>query len=112
MSSQIHAKISSEAVQKRTGKTWDEWFAVLDAAGARKMTHQQIAAVLGEQYDVGGWWEQMLTVGYEQARGLRLKHQLSDGFSISRSKTITAPLGELFAAWKDKRKRGKWLADA
>jgi len=28
-------RLSDAAVQAKTGKTWQEWFAVLDAAGAR-----------------------------------------------------------------------------
>ncbi|MBI1830928.1 MAG: DUF4287 domain-containing protein [Planctomycetes bacterium] len=104
--------ISSEAVQKATGKTWDEWLALLDAAGAKAMTHQQIVAVLRDRHGVGMWWQQMVTVGYEQARGRRVTHERPDGFSINRSKTIAAPLARAYAAWKEKRIRGKWLADA
>src|SRR6266404_1749073 len=110
MSKQTYAKISSEAVQQATLKPWDAWFALLDAAGAKKMTHQEIVAVL-TQHDVGPWWQQMVTVGYEQARGLRVKHQRPDGFSINRSKTIAASITDVYAAWKDKRKRARWLAD-
>jgi uncharacterized protein YndB with AHSA1/START domain len=112
MSTSKHAAISSDAVHKATGKSWDEWFAILDAAGARTMTHPQIVAVLSKKHKVGPWWQQMVTVGYEQARGLRVKHQRPDGFSINRSKTIAAPIADVFAAWKYKRTRGKWLADA
>lgn len=103
--------ISSEAVQKATGKTWAEWTALLDALGGKDMTHQQIVAVLRERHGVGPWWQQMVTVGYEQARGKRVTHQRPDGFSINRSKTIAAPLADAFAAWTDKRQRRKWLAD-
>ena len=39
-------RLSDAAVQAKTGKTWQEWFAVLDAAGARAMDHQSIAAYL------------------------------------------------------------------
>jgi hypothetical protein len=108
--SKTYNKISSDAVQKATGKTWDDWLALLDAAGSKTMTHQQIVAVVKE-HGVGPWWQQMLTVGYEQARGKRVKHQRPDGFSINRSKTVAAPVGEAFAAWKDRRKRARWLAD-
>jgi uncharacterized protein YndB with AHSA1/START domain len=108
---QKHAKISSDAVLKRTGKSWAQWIALLDIAGATKMTHQQIVALLHERHGVGPWWQQMLTVGYEQAHGLRVKHQRPDGFSINRSKTIVASVEDLFAAWQDRRRRKKWLAD-
>ena len=35
------AGISDEAVAAKTGKTWAEWIAVLDSAGAGKMDHKQ-----------------------------------------------------------------------
>jgi len=102
--------ISSDAVQAKTGKTWPEWFRVLDAAGGKTMDHKGIVAVL-DTHGVGSWWQQMVTVGYEQARGRRVKHETAAGFSVSRSKTIAVPIGQLFAAWKDRRKRARWLAD-
>jgi hypothetical protein len=39
------AGISDHAVQTKTGKTWAEWCAVLDKAGAAKWPHKQIAAL-------------------------------------------------------------------
>jgi hypothetical protein len=62
-------RLSDAAVQAKTGKTWQEWFAVLDAAGARAMDHQSIAAYSYQQLRLPGWWAQMVTVAYEQARG-------------------------------------------
>ncbi|MFO0964481.1 MAG: SRPBCC domain-containing protein [Gemmataceae bacterium] len=104
--------ISSEAVCTATGKTWDEWLAALDAEGCRTMTHREIVAVVAAKFDVGPWWRQMVTVGYEQGRGLRRKHQKPDGYQISRNKTLAVDVGEAFAAWKEPRKRRRWLADA
>lgn len=104
------AGISADAVQKATGRTWDEWTTLLDKAGCKKMSHKEIVAVLAE-HGVGPWWQQMVTVGYEQARGLRVKHETTAGFSVSRSKTLDVPIADAFAAWNDKRKRRKWLAD-
>jgi len=62
------AGVSNEAVRAKTGKTWPDWFAILDKAGARKMDHKQIVAYLNEHHQVGPGWQQMVTVGYEQAR--------------------------------------------
>jgi len=33
-------KIGGEAVNKSTGKTWDDWFAILNKTGAKKMGHR------------------------------------------------------------------------
>ncbi len=110
--SKVDLKISSDAVEARTGKSWAQWFAVLDKAGARKMSHREIVAVLASKHDVGSWWRQMVAVGYEQARGLRAKHEKPDGFEISRGKTINVPVGELYEAWGNARRRAQWLPGA
>lgn len=73
------AGMSDAAVRAKTGKGWSEWFKILDAAGARKMEHRDIANYLHKHHNVPGWWDQMITVGYEQARGRREKRQKPSG---------------------------------
>ena len=102
--------ISSAAVKKATGRTWPQWLAILDRAGARKMPHRQIAAHLRRQHRMSDWWSQILTVGYEQARRLRAKPPESDGFAVSVTKTIAAPVDRAFAAWRDAALREQWLS--
>src|SRR5689334_305031 len=104
--------MSDAAVQAKTGKTWPDWFAVLDKAGAQQMTHPQIAAYLASEHGVPGWWCQMVTVGYERARKLRAKGQMADGYAISVSRTLAVPVAKLYRAWHDPRTRARWLADA
>lgn len=106
------AGVGSEAVLRATGKAWDDWLKVLDKAGAVQMPHKDIAAMLGDKFGVPGWWSQMVTVGYEQARGLRAVHQKIDGFSASASKTIQSNLERLFNAWSDPQLREMWLPGA
>ena len=102
-------RMSEEAVESKTGKTWSRWFKHLDAAGAKKMTHQEITAHLSEKHDVRPWWTQMIAVTYEQARGLREPHEKPEGYEISVSRTIAAPIGKAFKAWTDEKTRKKWL---
>jgi len=106
------AGIGDAAVRARTGKSWKEWFALLDQAGARQLDHKGIVALMSRQHGVGGWWQQMVAVAYEQARGLRKKHQKLEGFQISSSKTIDAPVAKLFAAWHDPKARARWLKES
>lgn len=101
--------MSDEAVESRTGKTWSRWFKHLDTAGAKKMSHREIVAHLSEKHGVGPWWQQMVAVTYEQARGLRDKHEKPEGFEISVTRTIDAPLGKAFKAWTDEKIRKHWL---
>jgi uncharacterized protein YndB with AHSA1/START domain len=104
-------EISNEAVQAKTGKNWDEWFAILDAAGGKEMRHKEIVAVLSKNYEIDPWWQQSVTVAYEKARGLRQKHEMVDGYQISKSITIHAPVEKVFSAWTDKPARGQWLGN-
>ncbi len=105
------AGMSTAAVKKATGKGWAEWIALLDQEAAQTMKHKGIAALLGEKHSCPGWWAQMITVGYEQAHGLRVKHQKCDGtFEANASKTIKAPLAKLFAAVADDKLRKQWLS--
>jgi hypothetical protein len=106
-----HGGISDAAVRKATGKSWSAWFGILDEAGAKKKDHRGITAILDGRAGLSGWWCQMLTVGYEQARGLRQIHQKPDAYEISASKTVAAPLPALFRAWSDSRARKAWLRD-
>src|SRR6266850_1529285 len=109
MATTIKPRMSDEAVESKTGKNWNRWFKHLDAAGAKKMSHQEIAAHLSEKHDVRPWWTQMVAVTYEQARGLRNKHEEPQGYEISVSRTIDASVSKAFKAWADDKTRKKWL---
>ncbi len=102
---------SDEALVAATGKAWDDWFATLDGWGATARTHTQTATHLREDLDVPGWWAQSITVSYQRARGLGLKHQQADGFTVSVSRTVGVPIAEAFEAFTDARRRKAWLTD-
>lgn len=102
---------SDEKLAETTGHDWQAWIAVLDRWGARSRKHGEIAEFLVAEHAVPGWWAQAITTGYERARGMRLKHQQSDGFTIYASKTVGVPIGILFDAFVDEPTRRSWLAD-
>ena len=104
-------RMSDEAVQAKTGKNWKQWFAALDKAGAKKMTHQEIATYLSEKEGVAPWWCQMVTVYYEQQSGRRLNHERPDGFQISVSRTVNVPLAKLYKLFATDKARQAWLGE-
>lgn len=108
--SKTTSKIGNEALKEKTGKSWGEWFDLLDKAGAKERTHQEIVALLKER-GVGQWYGQMITVGYEQERGLRVPHQKQDGFEISVSKTLNVAVGVAFMLFEDPKMRRRWMKD-
>jgi uncharacterized protein YndB with AHSA1/START domain len=108
----VAPRMSDAAVKAKTGKPWVEWFALLDKAGARKHSHVSIVAILHQQYGLGAWWEQMVAVSYEQARGLRKPHEKPEGYEIAKTKTFAEPIPAVFDAWNDPEKRRAWLKNA
>ena len=102
---------TDDKVAAVTGRRWEAWFSLLDRWGARQRTHSETAAFLMEEHDVPGWWAQSITVWYQRARGMRLKHQQADGFTIYASKTIAVPLDVVFDAFVEPRLRRTWLTD-
>ncbi|MFG2049998.1 hypothetical protein ACGFIW_21530 [Micromonospora sp. NPDC048935] len=105
-------RIADDLLRARTGRGWAEWFALLDAAAATEQTHTQIARHLVVEHEVPGWWAQTITVGYEQARGLRAPGQRrGGGFEANASRTVAVPAARLFAAFTDETARTSWLPD-
>lgn len=103
---------SDEKVVEMTGRRWEAWFSILDRWGARERKHGETVTHLMQEHNVPSWWAQTVTTWYERSRGLRLKHQQADGFTISASKTVAVPLEVVFDACVNARSRRKWLADA
>jgi uncharacterized protein YndB with AHSA1/START domain len=103
------AEIGDVAVRKATGKPMRHWFALLDRAGAKAMDHGAITAILGKARGVSGWWQQMITVAYERARGLRRKYETTTGFTAGSSKTVAASVDQLYDAWMDEATQRAWL---
>lgn len=96
---------------ENTGHGWDAWLTILDEWGAQGRSHGETAAHLVTEHAVPGWYAQAITNGYERARGMRIKHQRADGFTIYASKTVNVLVDVLFDAFTDDTLRRAWLTD-
>ena len=96
---------SDESIKRGSGKTWDEWFAILDSWGAKERTHTEIARYVHEEHDVSGWWAETVTVGYERGRGMRGVNEQASGFYVGVTKTLPVGVNKLFEEFVDTRKR-------
>lgn len=101
--------IGDSAVAVRTGKTWCQWFALLNRTGARNKSHQQIVAPIAARYAVSPWWQQVITVTYEQGRGLRPRHETDHGYPIRVSRTLALPAFRLCEAGITPGARQLWI---
>ncbi len=99
------------AVRSRTGKSWNQWFSIIDRGGGKKKSHKEVVAHL-KKYRLGGWWEQMVAITYEQARGLRKKHEQPSGFAIGASRVMPVGVSAVYDAWRDEKQRRRWFVAA
>jgi len=104
---------SDEAIRRRTGRGWEEWFDLLDDWGATERPHPEIARWIAEQQGVEplAWGAQAVAMSYERARGLRAVGEHSDGFAVTASKTVAVPVDRLYEAFVDESLRERWLPE-
>ena len=74
---------ATQAIRRRTGRGWEEWFDLLDGWGAAERTHTEIARWVAEEHATDGWDAQAVTVSFERASGRRAVGEHADGFRIT-----------------------------
>jgi uncharacterized protein YndB with AHSA1/START domain len=109
----VRLATSDEKIRERTGRGWEEWFALLDEWGAADRPHREIARWLAVQQGIDplAWNAQAIAGSYELARGLREVGEKDDGFAITASKTVAAGVDRLYDAFVQDSLREQWLPD-
>ncbi len=103
-------RVSSASVHKATGKTWDQWVSLLEKAGARSWTHQEIVAFLKKKHKLGPWWQQGVTLGYELAIGRRIEGQNAKGeYSLTVTKSLHVDAKKVWKLFVSEEGQAIWL---
>jgi uncharacterized protein YndB with AHSA1/START domain len=83
------ATTSAESAKKHTGRTWDQWIALLDKAGGRSMGYRELNARLSVRHKLKPYWAMLIAMGYEIHIGRRVLGRNSKGeYGTVASKTI------------------------
>ena len=95
-----------EAVERATGRSWDDWLGWMASIDADRLSHHEIASALITELegkvDNIGWWAQATAVAYEQYVGRRVPGQRPDGtFQTSVSRSTSLGMEALIRAWTD-----------
>ncbi len=95
-----------EAIERATGRSWEDWLAFMERIGAADLDHHAIATQLlyelDGMVDNVGWWAQSTAVAFEQYSGRRIPGQQPDGtFRLSVSKATSLGMHELMTAWTE-----------
>lgn len=97
--------------KSRTGKTLDEWFAVLDSRGGTAAGRRAHNDYLFGEAKVPAWWVSTIVNEYEKARGVLEKDGRLKGYNICCTKTIGAPVEAVYGAWASESSLRDWLGD-
>lgn len=90
-----------------TGRSFDEWFDILDKAGAEDWPHWRIMRYLAGKRKNDEWWASAVAKAYERARGLDAASGPS--FNARVTKTLDAPLDVAWLLVDDEDERRSWL---
>ena len=104
------ATISDAAVKEKTGRTWREWFSLLDGEGAARLDTSSIAKLISTT-GISTWWRQVIATAYEQARALRETSERVGELGVKATRTINAPVRVLRHVVSDAARRTTWLTD-
>jgi uncharacterized protein YndB with AHSA1/START domain len=104
--------MTDEAILEATGKTWETWFAELDTRGGPGQGRRAVGDYLFGECKLDPWWSATLVVAYEDARGVVEKDGRSKGYMICVTKTITAPLDRVYAAWASADELNHWFSSS
>jgi len=88
--------VSDARLGSGTGRSAADWFALLDGARATRLSHERIAHLLMVDHEVAPWWAQVITVRYEQARGLPSPGLQPDGsYAVTLGRSLRGEPAEL-----------------
>lgn len=97
-------------VKSATGKTWEEWFSILDKRGGIAKGRRDIGNFLYGECKVDPWWSATINVEYEAARGAVEKDGRPKGYMICVTKTIAAPVDKAYEAWATAEGLNEWFS--
>ncbi len=100
---------TDDAIRAATGKTWEQWFAALDAFGAAVKGRRATGDHLVGELALDPYWSSTLVVEYEKARSIVEKDGRPKGYMICVSKTVAASADDAFSAFADPKALASWF---
>jgi hypothetical protein len=100
------ASAPDAVIRRATGRTWSQWFALLDQFDVADAGHSATVRHLADAYECPRWWRQRIATAYAQTCGLR--EAASRGLAANSSRTLSVSVEALYRAWQG-RGPAKWL---
>ncbi len=90
--------VTDAECKKATGKTLKQWFKELDGIDGLKLGLRACTQHIYSQH-ADAWWPTTIFVEYEAHHNVTKKDGLAEGYSICVTKTISAPVAEVYKTW-------------
>jgi len=99
------------AIKKDTGKSFKEWFAILDAAGGPSLGRRELSLHFSkiEPKAMLVKWGPSINFEYEKKHGVVEKDGRPKGYTICITKSIAAPPAAVYAVVEDGKSWKKWF---
>ena len=102
--------LTEASIKSSTGKTWDEWFVILDKRGGPAQGRKAIGEYLFKECKLDQWWCATINIQYEAARGVLEKDGRPKGYTICATKMIAAPVDKVYSAWASEEDLNQWFS--
>ena len=102
--------ITDAACKKATGKTLKQWFKELDAMDGVKKGRRACTQHIYTK-ELGAWWPTTIYVEYEAQHGVTKKDGLAEGYTICVTKSIGAPVAQVYQTWTKAAKFAEMFGD-
>lgn len=97
-----YSEITDHLVYARTGRSWEQWYELLDGMGAQGLPQREITEKLIADHALSKWWARSITKAFEYRIGRRLMRQVNSGtFQTSTSKTLPCDMDITLHFWKE-----------
>jgi uncharacterized protein YndB with AHSA1/START domain len=100
--------VTKEGAKAGTGKTLEQWFGELDKMDGLKLGRRAINNYLYEQ-KLDPWWCATIAVEYEKHHDVKKKDGLYEGYFVCSTKTIAAPVNDVYKAWTNNDSLSNWF---
>jgi hypothetical protein len=97
---------SDAVIRAATGRTWAQWFRLLDRFDVAGAGHSATVRHLADEHACPRWWRQRIAEAHAESRGLQAP--ASRTHSANTSRTLSVSVEDLYRAWLG-RAPAKWL---
>lgn len=102
-------EVSDASAKAATGKTMQQWFALLDAQGGLALGRRALGVWMRDEQQLDAWWCATLNCEYEAARGQLEKDGRAKGYMICPTKSIKADAARCYQAFASGKALDAWF---